>query len=309
MTIYVAACALIDPDGRILISRRPKSKPHPLLWEFPGGKIEPGETPAQALSRELKEEIGIVVTVADKWITREYSYDQVDVKLHFFKVTKWAGQIQPKEEQRLSWNNPSSPHVSPVLPANELIFKAIRLPELYAITNAEEHPNNFIALVANKLQQGLRLIQIREKVIKKDLYVELAKKIIGMAAPYGARVMINSDTELAYTLGADGVHLNSKLLHSLPDKPANLIVSASCHNTADIEKAINKNLDFIVLSPVKETLSHPGLVGMGWNRFNTLLKKHNMPVYALGGMQRADLKKALDNGAVGIASQRSVWVD
>lgn len=183
------------------------------------------------------------------------------------------------------------------------------MPELYAITNAEEHPNNFIALVANKLQQGLRLIQIREKVMKKDLYVELAKKIIGMAAPYGARVMINSDTELAYTLGADGVHLNSKLLHSLPDKPANLIVSASCHNTADIEKAINKNLDFIVLSPVKETLSHPGLVGMGWNRFNTLLKKHNMPVYALGGMQRADLKKALDNGAVGIASQRSVWVD
>ena len=138
---------LINHDNKLLLAQRPAKKTWSGWWEFPGGKIERGETPIQALKRELNEEIGVTVSSAEKWIVREYSYDEIDVKLHFFKVIDWAGQIQPQEEQLLEWNNAFSPHVNPILPANELIFKAIGLPDLYAITNAQEHPHDFIDLV------------------------------------------------------------------------------------------------------------------------------------------------------------------
>jgi 8-oxo-dGTP diphosphatase len=300
---------LINHDNKLLLAQRPAKKTWSGWWEFPGGKIERGETPIQALKRELNEEIGVTVSSAEKWIVREYSYDEIDVKLHFFKVIDWAGQIQPQEEQLLEWNNAFSPHVNPILPANELIFKAIGLPDLYAITNAQEHPHDFIDLVENKLKEGLKLIQVREKSMQHKAYIDMTKAIIQMASPYNARVMLNSDTELAYMLGADGVHLNSEQLHTVSEKPINLIVSASCHNKKDINEAIRKQLDFIVLSPINKTPSHPEIDGMGWNWLGELLKKHNMPVYALGGMKRTDINKAFDNGAIGVASQRSVWLD
>ena len=307
MNIEASVGIIFNESFQLLMAERPQSKTWSGWWEFPGGKIEKGETPLEALKRELKEEIGISVIDAEKWIVRKYAYEDYEVILHFYKVTQWSGNIEAKEEQKISWVLPDNNVVSPILPANDLIFKAISLPDIYAITNAYEYSGNFLNKVEQKLNNGLGLIQIREKAISKNAFIELTKEIIQMAGNFDAKVMINSDINLAYKLNADGVHLNSSLLHSLSEIPKDLIVSASCHSARDIEKAMTMDVSFVVLSPVQKTQSHPNTTPIGWDSFSKITQNYSIPIYALGGMKQNDIENAFNAGAIGIASQRAIW--
>ena len=307
MNIEASVGIIFNESFQLLMAERPQSKTWSGWWEFPGGKIEKGETPLEALKRELKEEIGISVIDAEKWIVRKYAYEGYEVTLHFYKVTQWSGNIEAKEEQKISWVLPDNNKVSPILPANDLIFKAISLPDTYAITNAYEYSGNFLNKVEQKLNNGLELIQVREKAISKIDFIELTKEIIQMAGNFNAKVMINSDINLAYKLNADGVHLNSSLLHSLSEIPKDLIVSASCHSARDIEKAMTMDVSFVVLSPVQKTQSHPNTTPIGWDSFSKITQNYSIPIYALGGMKQDDIENAFNAGAIGIASQRAIW--
>ena len=307
MNIEASVGIIFNESFQLLMAERPQSKTWSGWWEFPGGKIESGETPLEALKRELKEEIGISVIDAEKWIVRKYAYEDYEVILHFYKVTQWSGNIEAKEEQKISWVLPDNNVVSPILPANDLIFKAISLPDIYAITNAYEYSGNFLNKVEQQLNNGLGLIQIREKAISKNAFIELTKEIIQMAGNFDAKVMINSDINLAYKLNADGVHLNSSLLNSLSEIPKDLIVSASCHSARDIEKAMTMDVSFVVLSPVQKTQSHPNTTPIGWDDFSKITQNYSIPIYALGGMKQDDIENAFNAGAIGIASQRAIW--
>ena len=307
MNIEASVGIIFNESFQLLMAERPQSKTWSGWWEFPGGKIEKGETPLEALKRELKEEIGISVIDAEKWIVRKYAYEDYEVILHFYKVTQWSGNIEAKEEQKISWVLPENNVVSPILPANDLIFKAISLPDIYAITNAYEYSGNFLNKVEQQLNNGLGLIQIREKAISKNAFIELTKEIIQMAGNFDAKVMINSDINLAYKLNADGVHLNSSLLHRLSEIPKDLIVSASCHSARDIEKAMTMDVSFVVLSPVQKTQSHPNTTPIGWDSFSKITQNYSIPIYALGGMKQNDIENAFNAGAIGIASQRAIW--
>ena len=307
MNIEASVGIIFNESFQLLMAERPQSKTWSGWWEFPGGKIEKGETPLEALKRELKEEIGISVIDAEKWIVRKYAYEDYEVILHFYKVTQWSGNIEAKEEQKISWVLPENNVVSPILPANDLIFKAISLPDIYAITNAYEYSGNFLNKVEQQLNNGLGLIQIREKAISKNAFIELTKEIIQMAGNFDAKVMINSDIDLAYKLNADGVHLNSSLLHRLSEIPKDLIVSASCHSARDIEKAMTMDVSFVVLSPVQKTQSHPNTTPIGWDSFSKITQNYSIPIYALGGMKQNDIENAFNAGAIGIASQRAIW--
>ena len=307
MNIEASVGIIFNESFQLLMAERPQSKTWSGWWEFPGGKIEKGETPLEALKRELKEEIGISVIDAEKWIVRKYAYEDYEVILHFYKVTQWSGNIEAKEEQKISWVLPDNNIVSPILPANDLIFKAISLPDIYAITNAYEYSGNFLNKVEQQLNNGLGLIQIREKAISKNAFIELTKEIIQMAGNFDAKVMINSDINLAYKLNADGVHLNSSLLHRLSEIPKDLIVSASCHSARDIEKAMTMDVSFVVLSPVQKTQSHPNTTPIGWDSFSKITQNYSIPIYALGGMKQDDIENAFNAGAIGIASQRAIW--
>ncbi len=107
--VVVAACALIDADGRVLIARRPEGKPMASLWEFPGGKIEDGERPEQSLIRELKEELGITVSEAclAPLTFASHSYPDFQLLMPLYVCRRWEGTARPMEGQNLAWVKPS----------------------------------------------------------------------------------------------------------------------------------------------------------------------------------------------------------
>lgn len=312
--VHVAVAIIQKPDGQFLMASRPAGKGWAGWWEFPGGKIESHETPEQGLSRELQEELGITPTKTQAWLTRRYDYpathDSVakTVQLHFYFVTEWQGELTPLEAQQLSWQTPENITVSPVLPANAPIMHALALPTIYAISNLQEMGEQaFLSALKTQLKQGLKLIQIREKQLSRADLTRFSSRIFALAKPYQAKVLLNGDIELAREIGADGVHLPSAQLMHLQEKPADLMVSASCHNALQIAHAEKLGLDFVVLSPVNPTQSHADAQPLGWQKFAQLLEQTTIPVYALGGMRNSDLPQALASGARGIAMQRAIW--
>ena len=113
----VAVGILQRADGQVLFAQRPAGKPYAGYWEFPGGKIEPGESARAALVRELEEELGVRVTAATAWLTQRHVYPHAHVELQFFLVSEWEGEILPQEEQRVAWQPPGAYTVGPLLPA------------------------------------------------------------------------------------------------------------------------------------------------------------------------------------------------
>lgn len=111
----VAVGVLFDADGRFLLTSRPPGKVYEGYWEFPGGKVEPGETVADALRRELQEEIGLTVGVVHAWRETCVDYPHALVRLHFCKVFDWSGTLQMREGQRCAWQT-LPVDVGPVLP-------------------------------------------------------------------------------------------------------------------------------------------------------------------------------------------------
>src|SRR5574340_320755 len=123
--VDVVAAVVLQPDGRFLLARRPEGKPYAGDWEFPGGKVEAGETLLHALARELHEELGIEVERAWPWLVRHFDYEHASVKLHFFRVVGWHGEPHGREGQLLAWQAPGQVDVAPLLPANGPILSAL----------------------------------------------------------------------------------------------------------------------------------------------------------------------------------------
>ena len=162
--LHVAAGVLVDASGRVLIARRGVSKHMGGSWEFPGGKVEAGETPRQALSREIEEELAIQITQARPWITLPHTYPHASVLLHFFIVTDWTGTEHGREGQQLCWQKLSELTISPLLAANAPVIRALQLPEIYAISCVSEiGEEEFLHRLAVKIDHGLQLLQLREK--------------------------------------------------------------------------------------------------------------------------------------------------
>ena len=336
--VEVAAAVLQKPDGTFLLAQRPPDKIWAGYWEFPGGKIEPGETSYHALVRELREELGITVTTAYPWVTRVYTYPHATVRLNFFRVTAWSGELHPHEGQQFAWQpplslafsermgrseaagNPSaSPlrgqegesgqvSVSPLLPANAPILRALSLPTLYAISNvAELGEAEFMRRLEAALHNGLRLVQLREKDYSRAELRELALKMLPLVRQHDARLIINADIGLCREIAADGVQLTGAQLAGLSVRPDVDWCAASCHSAAELRSAEALGCDFALLSPVLATQSHPGATHLGWEKFAAIAAGSSIPVYALGGLTHADMQTAWQHGAHGLALLRQAW--
>ena len=306
--VEVVAAVILSEDGRFLLGQRPAGKVYAGYWEFPGGKIEAGEKPLAALKRELHEELGIEVERAYPWLTRDYDYAHAAVRLRFFRVVRWSGTLHGRENQRFAWQLPDAISVDPLLPANTPILRALRLPPVYAISNAAElGEREFLVRLERALARGLKLLQVREKDMSGKSLLRFAVEIVRLAHAHGAQVLVNGDAGLAQRAGADGVHLTSAQLRQFDKRPASGLVGASCHNAEELARAQALGADFVVLGPVRPTPSHPGATGIGWDPFAVQLQDCKVPVYALGGLRPSDLETAWECGAHGISMMRGAW--
>jgi 8-oxo-dGTP diphosphatase len=308
--VPVAAAVIVAPDGRVLLAQRPPGKAYAGYWEFPGGKIEPGESPRQALARELHEELGIAVHRAAPWLVQRYRYPHAHVELHFFRVFEWNGEPVGHDGQAFAWQVPGRFEVLPLLPANTFVMRALLLPSVYGITNAEDVGEVvFLARAETAIASGMRLIQLREKAWPLERQRVLAESLLALAAPRGVKVLLNGDARDALGWGCAGVHLTAAALASLTARPVSdaMLCAASCHMRAEIERAAALNLDFVVLGPVLPTPTHPGVPTLGWEGFAAIATDAPLPIFALGGLTRSDLDIAIAHGAHGVALRRGAW--
>jgi 8-oxo-dGTP diphosphatase len=306
--VEVVAAVIQRPGGECLLAQRPRGKVYSGYWEFPGGKIEPGEPAAAALARELHEELGIAVERCYPWIVREYVYAHAHVRLHFFRVTQWSGEPRSREAQAFSWQRLSALTVGPMLPANGPVLRALALPPVLAITDVEQRGEaEFFAGLDAALKRGLRLVMVREKSMLPERLRALTAGVIDRCRPYGAHVIVNGDEEVARACNAEGLHLTSAQLMERRVRAPFGWCSASCHNRAELERASTLGLDFAVLGPVFATPTHPLADLLGWPRFAQLIQGCRLPVFALGGVQLDMLDSAYASGAHGVAMIRGAW--
>ncbi len=296
--VRVAAAVLLRPDGQVLLAQRPAGKPYAGYWEFPGGKLEPGETPAHALARELREELGIDVRRAAPWLVQEFVYPHAHVELHFFRVFAWDGQLHGHDGQAFAWQVPGRWAVAPLLPANTRILAALDLPTVCGITCAEDTDEDaFVARAERALAAGLRLLQLRDKSWPRERRLAFARRL----------VLWNGTAADARAAGCDGVHWTAAALAAAQARPEGLLAAASCHTAADVARAGALGLDFAVLGTVLATPTHPQAVPLGWDGFAARVAGARLPVYALGGLTAADADRAMDAGAHGVALRRAAW--
>jgi len=302
--IDVAVCIVQADDGRVLMTERTARQLSAGYWEFPGGKVDPGETPQQAAVRELAEEVGITAVAVRPWIRYSHEFRLRRLRLHFFRIERWSGVVTGREGQRFAWVDPADPHVAPVLPSVDRVLLALGLPDLYGVSDSHRHggPDGVLANLPQALRGGLRLIQIREPTLAPDQRVLFARRVAAVAAPHGARVVHAGSALEAARAGLCAMHATAAELHRATSRPGVKFWVASCHDAADLRRAEELGADAAVLSPILPSAAHPDRPPIGWDGLRSLTADARLPIYAQGGLTRASIAEARRAGAVGITT-------
>ena len=306
--LHVAVGVITNPQGKLLIAKRCPHRHQGGLWEFPGGKVEERERVADALRRELQEELGIIVESASPLIKISHSYPDRRVLLDVWHVDRFRGEACGREGQTIAWVFGGRLKKYAFPEANRPIIAAARLPECYAILDFEQGDGAALRQNLHRiLAQGIRLIQLRAKCLPAAQYSALAADVCRTAAHHSVTILLNAEPEQIVRAGAAGVHLTGRRLMQMKERPLdeNYWVAASCHTLEELKQAERLKLDFVVLSPVLPTATHPEATPLGWNAFEALVAQVNIPVYALGGLALSDVRRAQEAGAQGIASIRA----
>ena len=307
--VHVVAGVLTDARGRILLARRTAGRDLAGAWEFPGGKLEAGETPFQALDRELHEELGIRIDAMEPLISVAQAYHDKRIVLDVYRVSRFSGKARGLEKQALAWSPSEKLATYPMPPADRPVVAALTQAASYLITpELGGDPAAFLARIDQALLAGVRRLQLRVSAGDGVDIAALAAEVKRRCDLSAAELLVNGDIELAGKLGC-GVHLRAVQLMALNARPlpAGLTVAASCHDEAELRQAQAIGADFVVLGPVGKTPTHAGQPAMGWKRFVELREQVSLPIYALGGMRPTDHANARKQGAQGIAAIRGLW--
>ncbi|HYM85645.1 MAG TPA: Nudix family hydrolase [Pseudoxanthomonas sp.] len=308
--IHVVAAVITDARGRILLARRTDGRDLAGLWEFPGGKREPGESPEAALVRELQEELGITVQVGAPLINVPQQYPDKRLTLDVRHVTTWQGTPRGIEGQALAWVAPEKLTRYPMPPADRPVVAALLQPDRYLVTpEPGEDGKAWLACLSGAVSSGIRRVQLRARDREaQPAWHELVVEAIALCRKAKAEVLVNGDIDLARELGI-GVHLRAAQLDGLSSRPLaeGLPVAASCHDVAELQLAQALGCDFAVLGSVLPTATHPDAAALGWEGFAKLREAVSLPLYAIGGLSPQHIPPARQHGAQGIAAIRSLW--
>lgn len=307
--IDVALAVIKDKEGRYLIAQRPATTDYADFWEFPGGKREIGEDRLQVLKRECAEELGIVVERARPLFCWNYEYNDKHVCLDAWLIDGYSGEAHGAEGQQVRWLYPEEFKDYRFLAANKVLMKVLALPEYCIITPELEIDSTFYSKIEGLHSNNFRLLQFRAKNLSDKNYKKHAIDVVKFAIERNMIAMLNAAPESVSAIDGAGLHLTSKRLMDLSARPIaeNRWLSASCHNADELAHAELIGVDFVFLSPVLATPSHPGATTLGWQALENLVAKANIPVYALGGMKKQNVVRAQQLGCQGIAGISEFW--
>jgi 8-oxo-dGTP diphosphatase len=323
---HAAVGIIQQTDEMVLLAQRPTGKPWAGYWEFPGGKVEVGETPQAALSRELQEELGIEVLEAYPWVTRSFDYPAnynavgeltsvgKTVKLYFFVVTKWLGEPQGLENQQFCWQSSDDMTVSPMLPANMPIFAALKLSRTCLILDYDLLGDaQFFEQLNKVLAAGVKMILLRaQRLTVEDLNV-LTKKVIRVTQADQAKLFLDTNMVMTDLIKVDGLHFSTVDLMKMTDRPKDLLCGATCDGLYSLQHAAMLALDYVLL-PINQLIANEvQQTGFDWAMFDQHISDYPLPVYVvidvLDGMLLMNnqhlnfLHLARLHGAHGIAMQ------
>ena len=309
-TISVALGVVLR-DNRILVGWRDSALPLGGCWEFPGGKVKLNEAPKQAVVRELKEELGLVIKESDAepLIEFKWLYDAQRYSFSVYKIKNCRGEPSCHFYKSLEWQTVSELKASDFPPANRVIIKALSLPDRYLITPSLLDLNVLKQGLDIAFQSGISLAVFRSTEIDSRTYIEYARKLLSQSPTWSSRLLIHNHPTQVDILNAAGVQLSAKYATKYRTRPLaeDKLLAVSCHNRIELEHACRLEADFALLGPLKATPSHPGESSLGWEAFRTLVTDATIPVYAIGGLKTADLADCRTHGAQGIAAIRNLW--
>lgn len=309
-TIHVAVAVIENARGEFLLARRPEHVHQGGLWEFPGGKVEPGEDIRAALDRELHEELGITARQAHPLLRVRHDYPGKPVLLDVWRVTAIQGTPHGREGQPVVWAKAAELRSYQFPEANAPIITAALLSSICLITGEPKAgATQFLQRLERAVLAGVRLVQLRAKSLETLAYRALAQEALQVCHAHGAQLVLNADPSLAIELNADGVHLDSARLAAIHQRPLprSQWVSASVHSLDQLRRAQAVGVDFVLASPVLPTQSHPDAVCLGWDGLRMLTESAVVPVFALGGMKSGHLRQVHEHGAQGVAVVSAIW--
>lgn len=331
--LRVVAAVIRDRDGRVLLAQRPLHKHQGGLWEFPGGKVEAGETEAQALSRELTEELGLTPTALEPLIRIRHDYPDKSVELSVWQVTRWTGESYlaglsetphqlGREGQPVAWVSPDDLLHRPFPAANRPIVSAVRMPMRWRITPALASLTDLQSWAEQRLPAALQASSdqregwlLRLPHWSAQHYAQAADYLQRFLLTHAAheRVALSLHGETALLKQWPAVthfHLTQGqvqqcrtqgvVLETLKARPEQQF-TAACHSADELASATQLGVDAVFLSPVLDTPSHPGAATLGWSSWASLVRGATVPVYALGGVTPSDAAYARSLGGQGVA--------
>lgn len=304
------AIGLLRRNNTICLSLRQSHQHLADHWEFPGGKIEQGETPQQALTREFNEELGVNTTDWQPLIVVPWRYEKVSVRLHVFQTEQFTGEPQGMEGQQVAWCPIEDLAHKHFPEANKGILQALNLPNIYMSIGKFESEQACLLQFNQALQQGVKLVQIKSKGLDDAQFIRLGNLLADCATQQGAKLLLNAAPEkLDWVANAAGIQLSSKQAQDYTSRPIpeSKLLAVSTHTRQQIEHALTIGADMILISPIKFTSAHADITPIGWQGLQALVNEIPVPVYGLGGMQLEDLLEAKSAGAQGIMLSKGVW--